>query len=67
MQESRSYVKDSGVFVKTMGQIGGIPKNTILVTSDVVHLYYSIPHRAGLKKPKNVLEKTEQKHIPIES
>lgn len=50
-----------------MGQIGGIPKNTILVTSDVVHLYYSIPHRAGLKKPKNVLEKTEQKHIPIES
>ena len=50
-----------------MGQIGGIPKNTILVTSDVVHLYYSIAHRAGLKKPKNVLGKTEQKHIPIES
>ena len=57
MQESRSYVKDSGVFVKTMGQIGGIPKNSIFVNSDVVRLYYSIPHRTGLKKSKNVLER----------
>ena len=67
MQESQSYVKDSGVFVETMGQIGGISKITILVNSDVVRLYYSIPHKAALKKSKNVLEKTEQKHIPIES
>ena len=48
LQESRSYVKDSGVFVKTMGQIGGIPKNTILVTSDVVRLYYKLVNIAQI-------------------
>ena len=48
LQESRSYVKDSGVFVKTMGQIGGIPKNTILVTSDVVRLYCKLVNIAQI-------------------
>ena len=48
LQESRSYIKDSGVFVKTMGQIGGIPKNTILVTSDVVRLYYKLVNIAQI-------------------
>ena len=31
-----------------MGQIGGIPKNTILVTSDVVRLYYKLVNIAQI-------------------
>ena len=33
---------------------------------DVVGLYPSIPHKAGLKALKNSLEKREKKHIPTE-
>ena len=66
MQESCSYIKDSADFINKIGQIGGIPENTILVTADVVGLYPSIPHKAGLQALKNILEKIDQKHIPTE-
>ena len=36
------------------------------MTADVVGLYPSIPHKAGLQALKNALEKREQKHIPTE-
>ena len=48
MQESWSYIKDSADFINKIGRIGDIPKNTILVTADVVGLYPSIPHKVGL-------------------
>ena len=59
IQESRSYVKGSGDFVKKMNQIGNIPENPILVTADLMGLYPSIPL-------KNALKKREQKHVPTE-
>ena len=36
------------------------------MTADVVGLYPSIPHKAGLKALKNALDKRKQKHIPTE-
>ena len=53
MQESWSYIKDSEDFINK-------------VTADVVCLYPSIPHKAGLKAIKNALEKRKQKHISTE-
>ena len=47
MQNSWSYLKDSGDFLKKRKNISSIPENTILVTADVIRLYPSIPHRAG--------------------
>ena len=49
MQESWSYVKDSGDFLKKIKSIGKIPEGAILVTADVVGLYPSIPNGAGLE------------------
>ena len=66
MQESWSYTKDSIDFISKIGQIGDIPENANLVTADVVDLYPSIPHKAGLKALKNALDKRKQKHIPTE-
>ena len=67
IQESWSYIKNSADFTNKIGQIGDIPVNANLVTAYVVGLYPSIPHKAGLKAPKNALEKREQKHIPTEN
>ena len=50
MQSSRSYIKDSCDFIKKIKNISTIPKDSILVTADVVGLYPSIPHEAGLQQ-----------------
>ena len=44
--------------------MGLIPENAILVTPDVVGLYPSIPHKAGLKAHREVLNKREKHTIP---
>ena len=49
MQSSRSYIKYSGDFIKKIKNISTIHKDFILFTADVVRLYPSIPHEAGLK------------------
>ena len=56
MQKGWSYTKDSGDFIKKTRNLGSIPENTILVTADVVGLHPSIPHEAGLKALREVLE-----------
>ena len=43
-------------FIKIEG-VGEIPKNTLLVKSDVVGLYPSIPHEAGLNALQEALNK----------
>ena len=48
MQSGKSYIKDSGHFLEKIKTLGCIPDNAILVTADVVGLYPSIPHQAGL-------------------
>ena len=43
-----------------------IPDNAILVTADVVGLYPSIPHQAGLIALKEALDKSLSKKIPTD-
>ena len=55
---------DSGDFIKKTRNLGSIPENAILVTADVVGFYRSIPHEAGLKALREVLDKREKRTIP---
>ena len=55
MQEVLSYIKDTVDFLKKVQNVGKIPQDSILVTADVVGLYQSIPHNAGLKALKDTL------------
>ena len=48
--------KDSRDFIKKTRDLGSIPENAILVTADVVGLYPSIPHEAGLKALRELLD-----------
>ena len=62
-QNGWSYIKDSGDFLKKIGDVGNIPENAILVTADVVGLYPNIPHNAGLKALTNMFEAREHKAV----
>ena len=66
MQSSRSYIKDSGDFIKKIKNIGTIPKDSILITVDVVRLYPSIPHEAGLKAVEKALNSRTNKKVSTE-
>ena len=66
MQSSRSYIKDSGDFIKKIKNIGTIPKDSILVTADVVGLYSSIPHEAGIKALEKALNSRTNKKLSTE-
>ena len=48
-QDSWSNVKDSCDFLKKIKNIGKIPEGAILVTAEVIGLYLSISHGAGLE------------------
>ena len=63
MQSVRSYIKDSGDFLKKIKNLGFFPENAILVTADVVGLYPSIPHKAGLQAFEEALENRNNKQI----
>ena len=66
IQESWSYIKDSGDFLKKVKHLGQIPDGAILVTADVVGLYPSIPHKAGLEALRRRLNLREVFEIPTE-
>ena len=63
MQSGRFYIKNRGDFLKKIKNFGSLPENTILVTADVVGLYPSIPHEAGLQALEEVLENRNHKQI----
>ena len=63
MQGGRSYIKDSGDFLKKIKNLCSLPENAILVTADLVDLYLSIPHEAGLKALEEALENRNHKQI----
>ena len=63
MQESWSYIKDSNNFINKTKNLQNIPKDALLVTTDVVELYPSILHEAGLKTLKEALDKRENRNI----
>ena len=64
MQKGKSYIRDSGHFLEKIKNISTLPENAILVTADVVGLYPSIPHQAGLSALKEALEIKSVKKIP---
>ena len=66
MQEGWSYIKDSGDFIKKLKNIDHIPQDAIMVTADVVGLYPSIPHDAGLEALRKVLDNRENNKISID-
>ena len=63
MQSSWSYIRNSGYFLRKITQIGNLPQNSILVTTDVVGLYPSIPHKLRLKILEKGLENRESNQI----
>ena len=56
MQKGKSYVRDFGHFLQKIKHISTLPENAILIMADVVGLYPSIPHQAGLSALKEALE-----------
>ena len=61
MQSGRSYIKDSGDLNKI--NLGSLPENVILETTDLVNLYPSIPHEAGLQALEEALENRNHRQI----
>ena len=65
-QEIWSYIKDSRDFLKKVKHLEQIPDGAILVTADVVGLYPSIPHKAGLETLRRRLNERGTPEIPTE-
>ena len=64
MRDGNSYIRDLSHFLEKIKNIRSMPSNSMLVTADVVGLYPSIPHSAGLNSLKKALEKRVNKKIP---
>ena len=64
MKAGRSYINGTGNFLKKFNDIGNIPSNSILVHAEVVGIYPSIPHNAGLRDLYKKLEERTDKKIP---
>ena len=63
MQSSESYIKDSGDFIRKIKDTESILSNAILIKAEVVGLYPSIPHNAGIKALKNILDKRKNQNV----
>ena len=57
------YIKDSGDSLKKVKHLGQIPNGTLLVTVDVVYLYPSMPHKAGLETLRRRLNELETRYL----
>ena len=66
MQNGASYIKDSNDFKSKIKNID-TPNDALLVTADVVELYPSIHHEAGLSALRDALDKRICKKIPTEN
>ena len=66
MQRGKSYIKDSGDLINKIRNLQNISESSILVTSDVVVLYPSIPHETGLNALREALDSRENKHVPTD-
>ena len=56
MQSAKSYIKDTSDFLRKLNELGKLPENAILVTTDGIGLYPSIPHADGLEALSAKLE-----------
>ena len=66
MQDSWSYIKDSGDFLKKIKNIGKIPEGAF-VTADVTGLYPGICHGAGLEALGKRLNERDSSKVTIEA
>ena len=66
MQSDWSYLKDSGNFLNKTKNLSCLPDSAILVATDIVGLYPTIPHEASLKTLREALKKENEKSIPKE-
>ena len=66
MQYAKSYIKDTSDFLRKLNDLGELPENATLVTTDVVGLYPSISHADGLKTLSTKLEERQDKSIATE-
>ena len=67
MQDSWSYIKDSGGFLNKIKNIGKIPEGAILVTADITGLYPSISHGSGLEALRKRLIERDSLKVPTEN
>ena len=63
MQNGGSYIKGSGDFLMKIKNLGSLPESAILVTEDMVDLYPSILHEAGLQALEEALKNRNLKQI----
>ena len=66
-RREKSYTKDSSRFISKIKDLENIPEGAILVTADVLSLYPSILHEAGLNAIGEALGNKENKHIPTDN
>ena len=66
MQEGSPFVKDSSSFIIKLKSTDHIPQDAIMVTVDVIGLYTSIPHDAGLEVLRKALDNREKKKISVD-
>ena len=67
MQEGWSYIKSSSDLFKKLKNIDHIPQDVIMVTADIVDLYPSIPHNAGVEALREALDNRENKKISTDN
>ena len=48
MRSAKSFIKDTGDFLNKLKELDSVPENALLVTTEVVGLYLSMPHQDGL-------------------
>ena len=63
MQNVWSYMKDSHDFLKKIKHLKIVPNNALFVNPDIVGLNPSIPHEAGLRALKEVLDRRKDKDL----
>ena len=64
MKGGKSYIKDTNCFLEKLKKLGKVPANAILVTANVIGLYPSMPHDAGLKALHEKSEERNDKSVP---
>ena len=65
MRSGVSYIKDTNGFLSKLKNLKKVTDNAILVTTNVVRLYPSIPHNEGFKILKKQLD-FDEKSVPTE-
>ena len=63
MKERKSYIRETGDIFHKIKNINAIPENAISVTANVVGLYPSVPHQAGLEALREALNKRKTHNV----